>query len=71
MEDEEYEKLKRKIELRQVELTELQKLFLVKTGRLHEVSITLTPVCPECGLEMGHVEPGTWRCDFCLVNEWE
>ena len=70
MKDEEFFKLKRKIELRQVELTELQKLFLSETGRLHRVSITLTPVCPECGLEMDHVEAGTWRCIFCSENNF-
>jgi len=69
MKDEEYKKLKRKIEVKQLELTELQKLFLVETGRLHEVSIVLTPVCPECGLELFHVKAGNWRCEFCCSGE--
>jgi len=69
MNDKEFEKLIFKLEQRVKELNELKKIFLDETGRNFVPQLYLSPLgptipkCSNCGAEMRHVEPGTWRCD--------
>ena len=71
MNDKEYKKLKLKIEQKYVEMNELGIILFKETGKSYIPQLYLgsvIPKCPECGEEMDHIEPGTWRC-YC--EGWE